>query len=160
MTEATTSRPGVNADDRFDVEEFAALRQEILNKVDANYRVEVFAVTGTAAVYAWLGTRADDIAIGIWYLPILFPVLAFLRAKKLGHQMDVVGEYLRILETRLRPNEMSGLDGRPLGPNIHGWEGYVHRPHVWKAFQDKASLYFWVSFILLTLVLPFVLRWR
>ena len=69
------------ADDRngFDLEEFKTLRQEILQKVEASSRLEVFAVTGAAAVYAWLGTRDVAVARAVWFIPCLFPILGYMR---------------------------------------------------------------------------------
>jgi hypothetical protein len=138
-----------DGEESFDVEEFRALRQEILHKVDANARLEVFAVTGAAAIYAWLTTTGTPIGRVIWYVPVLLPVLGFLRAVKLGKQMTIAGDYLRLLETRRRPTE--------IGRGIHGWEGYVHQPEVWRKFKDRAGLFFWISFIALTAILSSLL---
>ena len=136
----------------FDIEEFKALRQEILQKVDAAFRLEVYAVTGVAAVYAWLVTQRAAIPRSVWFIPVLFPLLGLLRAKTLGHQMVVAGKYLRLLEKRMRPK---GLDDE--GDIVHGWEGYLHRSDVWRTFVDWVSTLFWLVFIGLTVWLAVTL---
>jgi len=145
------NRPGPEANNErsFDLEEFRALRQEILHKVEANARLEVFAVTGAAAIYAWLTTSGTSLERLVWYIPVLLPVLGFLRAVRLGKQMVIAGDYLRLLETRIRPTEIER--------GIHGWEGYVHQPEVWRKFKDRAGVFFWVSFIALAAVLSSML---
>jgi hypothetical protein len=144
-------------EETFDLEEFKTLRQEILQKVEATNRLEVFAVTGAAAVYAWLATRDHAVVRIVWFIPVLFPVLGFWRAKKIGDQMTIVGGYLELIERRRRQKELSGANGELAGRDVHGWESYVHRDTVWNKFRDRAGLYFWISFICLTIVLPFFL---
>jgi hypothetical protein len=148
-----TDRIG-NQEEIFDLEEYKSLRAEIVQKVEISARLEVFAVTGAAAVYAWLATRDDAIPRAIWFIPCLFPTLGFWRAKKLGDQMVIAGTYLELIERRRRPGELTGLDGELAGRDIHGWEAYVHRDEVWNKFRDRAGLFFWLSFMLLTAALP------
>ena len=143
-----------NAEPTFDIEEFKALRQEILQNVAASYRLEIYAVSGAAAIYAWLATRST-FAPAIWYLPVLLSFLGSLRAKRIGYQMLVAGDYLRVLEKRLRPAQLTDLNHEVL--DVHGWEGYVHHPIIWNKFRDLASLYFWILFILSTILLPYLL---
>ncbi len=132
----------------FDLEEFKALRQEILQKVDAISKLEVLAIGGAAAVYAWLGTRTVPTPRLIWFIPLLFPVLGWLRAHYLGRQVSMAGGYLEILEKRLRPVPL-------LGP-AHGWEGYIRLPHIQEKFVDPVSNFFWCVFVCLTVVIPFL----
>ena len=139
-----------------DLEEFKSLREEILQKVEASYRLEIIAVSGAAAVYAWLATR-PIVSPPMWLVPIFFPIFGFLRAQKMGHQMLVASDYLKLLERRIRPSELSG---EKVGSDVHGWETYLHQKHIWRSFRDWSAKGLWGSFFVVTLVLSGLFLWQ
>ena len=140
----------------FDLEEFKALREEILQKVDAISKLEVVCVGGAAAVYAWLGTRAVPTPTELWFIPVLFPLLGGIRAYYLGRQTVMAGDYIRTLEKRLRPAPLTIRQPRAGTHVVHGWEEYIRLPFIQARFIDRVSRIFWNMFLLLTLVLPFI----
>lgn len=146
----------------FDLEEFRALRQEVLQKVDAVSKLERLVVIGTAAVYAWLMTtvRAGQ---PIWFLPTLFALLGWAWTSSLGHQIYLAGQYLLVLENRLRPAPLpehlirKAIPEAP-GSDVHGWEGFIRQSGVRKQFLNRAPHLFWVLLVASTLILPVLLR--
>jgi hypothetical protein len=141
-----------SSSEEFDLEEFKALRAEILLKVEAISKLELTAVGGAAAVYAWLGTRTPDVPGVIWFLPVLFSLLGWVRAYFLGKQITMAGDYLLHLETRLRL--------RPVYQQVHGWEAHIREPAVRRKFTDRVTYVFWMVFFLITCILPFIFRIR
>src|SRR5215213_3692609 len=136
-------------DREFDLEEFKVLREEILQKVDAVSKLERIAVGGASAIYAWLATHQLDTGRWIWFVPFLLAAVGWSWATKIGHQAYLAGQYILILERRLRPEALSvdmvydalpdqvKLKTRPDGetlPEIHGWEGFIRVPAIRKRF--------------------------
>jgi hypothetical protein len=138
-----------SSSEAFDLEEFKALRAEILLKVEAISKLEVIAVGGAAGVYGWLGTRTFAVPEEIWFLPVLFSLLGWVRAYFLGRQITVAGEYLLLLEKRLRPS-------CPVYEQVHGWEAHRREPAVEKKFIDRVTYVFWMVFFLITWAIPII----
>jgi hypothetical protein len=136
----------------FDLEEFKALRQEILQKVDAISKLEVLAIGGAATVYAWLATRALSNPV-VWFIPAMFPILGGMRCFFVGRQIRMAGDYVQSLEKRLRPECLPDL-------GVHGWEGYIRLPHVHEKFIDRISPIFWWVFVAITILLPLIFQPR
>ena len=134
----------------FYIEEYKALRAEILSKLEAISRTEALVGAGVAAMYAWLATRAfaDRIA---WAAPSVLVVLGAARAETLGRQVTILGQYVWELERAL----VTAADPKP---TVEGWEHYRSSKHVKSRFFDAAARAFWVVAFLGTLAFPFVLR--
>jgi hypothetical protein len=130
--------------DEFSLEEYRTLRTEVLAKVDAVEKLSLFAAGAVAAVYSWLATQEVRSSSVLWYLPVLFPALGAFRARMIGSQIKVLGEYLRLLE-----EELGGSRSRAIG-----WEKY-RQCHL-SRFMDIAMRVFWILLLASTLLFP---RW-
>ena len=154
MIDYASSAAGTADESRFDLDEFNAIRQEILLRVEATFKLEIVAVTGAAAVYAWLGTRTSGPKDSLlWFLPVVVSLLGWLRAETLGHQAYSAGTYLLYLERRLRPRELEKIRETSIEPAVHGWEGYIRLPRIRRWYIDHVSRIFWGVFLLASLVL-------
>jgi hypothetical protein len=101
----------------FQLEEFKALRAEILALMAANDALEKYAGIATAGVLTWLlttkGISPEMKTVG-WLIPPLIAGVAGLRAKVYGIRLAQIGDYIRERE-------------RDLG--IIGWETRLRKSH-------------------------------
>lgn len=103
----------------FHLEEYKALRAEILAQEKASIDVFLYAVVGSGAISAWLITQRTGLngyGFIAWKaataIPLLVSVLAFYWSTIFNAIIATIARYHRVLEQRI------GADGL-------GWEGFV-----------------------------------
>jgi hypothetical protein len=153
MSEMNTIASVKVDESEFDLEEYKALRQEILLRIDTTFRTEVWAITGAAAVYAWVAAKSGAVDPAIWLIPVACSAVGWLREESLGKQVYRAGNYLLALEKRRRPEEMIGLRDDAADDPVHGWEGYIRLRKIRRSYVDHASRLFWVIFLVLSATL-------
>jgi hypothetical protein len=126
----------------FHLEEYRALRAEVLDRIKACHDLEPIAAGAAAAVYAWVGSTQTTLRPTslILLLPILFAAFGGLRSWFLLCQITALGKYLTEIESRY-----IGEDD----PLI-GWEKY--RKTKANVGQDFA-VQFWWGFLVISLAL-------
>jgi hypothetical protein len=96
---------------QFHIHEFDALRAEILAQVEHSRQLEIYALVGTAAIYAWFATGPTPRnALALW-IPPLLAGLGALRSIGTLQRLNELGEYIMSIETKF------ALDGK-------AWEHY------------------------------------
>jgi hypothetical protein len=109
--------------------------------------LEVFAVGGLIAYYAWMMTHCvPEVSIHIpllpystqWIIPILLPILGLFRSKRHLGQIRQIANYVRAIEDQL------AASGTPVGPK-RGWEHFIdeHRRRWFGSGRLASWLGFW-----------------
>jgi len=102
----------------FRLEEYKALRSEILEQIKEAYVLEKYALAGVLASLTWLLTNATDysgsVRIAAWILPLSFVVLALLRSWGLLSRMMGIAKHLKNIE---------------LEYTERGWETFLRRDY-------------------------------
>jgi len=138
------------------LKEYESLRKEISELVEHSRKLEIYAVGGITAYYAWFltaGKQPTAIALGI---PTVLAILAALRSLATLVRIEDIAGYILTIESALALRD----------PLIAGWETSRSKKKAestkkWgKAapFVTTATL-FWVSLIVVTIVawgLPWV----
>lgn len=138
---------------QFRIEEFKALRSEILYQIQEIDRIKFWIAAGLAAYYSFIAAKFliaknNKIAftgpLWIWAAPILLPILGYMRLRSQIDQLEIFAKYIRQIED--------------LYPGLPGWEHFYlqHRSEdtVW-AYDE---LYFAALFFFSVAVL--LVRWR
>jgi hypothetical protein len=97
---------------------------------------------GTGFVWTWLATHKLDEAQLLWFLPVLFALLGWLRSRALIRSIGRTAVYIRKLEAHLCT-----------APGPCGWETHlaqVHRPIVSRTIDA-----FWLFLLLVSAAVPF-----
>ena len=130
---------------QFIIEEYKSLKAELQSLVKELRTLETAAIAGIAAVYAWLAKDpANQVLVGAWWIPILFPLLgAFRQVAVLSRIMDL-SEYIQLTEKRL---DLSAPQG---------WEGFIKEKRT--KLRGKAialsAFVFWFVLLLITIIVP------
>ena len=98
----------------FTIHEFDALREEINGYFQEMRKLEVYAVVATAIMYSFLISLergGNDVLpfhapILVWGLPILFPILIFIRARAFHNQVVMIGSYIKKVEEQYGRNPL------------------------------------------------------
>jgi len=125
--------------DELCIEEYKSLRIEIYSLIEETRRLEILALGGVAATYAWFVT-SKVLPGAAWYAPALLPLLGALRSYALFQRIGEIASYLQNLEKTL---------------NWSGWESH---------FASKArsrisftSIVYWLVLLGCALLAPTVL---
>ncbi len=98
----------------FYLEEYKALREEIIFTINQLYATEAFVVILVLAVYGWLLLGEPRVSVrGAWLLPPLLIVICAVHGLMLALRLSMIGKYLAGIE------EVFGTQGK-----IPGWEHY------------------------------------
>jgi|SRR5208283_714968 len=133
------------------LEEYLTLRAELDDQIKAMRQVEIYAVTGIAAVYAWLAAHVDVIRPGslVWWLPTAIAAFCFLKNRAFLSAMKAITAYMLEIEKKII------VDGkRPLNW-YHHLEQKGKRPRLFDLYDNIM----WPGIVLLTLVGPIVARY-
>jgi hypothetical protein len=137
----------------FRIEEYKALRAEILYQIGEVDKIKLWVAAGMGAYYAvvlakLLSVSNDQVTFrgSTWYWlpPVIFPVLGFIRVYAYEQQLTLFSNYIQEIEK--------------LAPSLPGWEHY-YRQHRWSDFVwviDEG--YFFILFMLA--LVPLVIRWH
>lgn len=84
----------------FHLEEYNALRLEIMQHAAANTSVEREALIGSVAIYSWgLSQSVPPMYVAlIFFLPLALTYMSWMRARTHGAQIFTLGEYIHSLE--------------------------------------------------------------
>lgn len=138
---------------QFRIEEYKALRSEILYQIQNIDQIKFWIAAGMAAYYSFVAAKLLSVEnnrivlsgpIWVWAVPALLPPLGYFRLLAHEGQLNIFAEYIRTIED--------------LYPGLQGWEHFYKdnraRDYVWSFDQ----LYFLV--LLLFSVAVLVVRWR
>ena len=137
------------------VEEYKALRQEIIQSIAGAGRLELYVTVAVAALYPFLlsnavpkpdGTGVLPLPLWCWALPIFFPVLGMIRLRAHEAELRRYNEYLRYVEQEYR---FEG--GR--------WEHFVERPEQRRRSGVWATAHLYFVLLLLFTVAVFASKW-
>lgn len=123
-------------------EEFLALRNEGDAQVAETRRLEMAAVGGAAAIYAWLATHQPIYGIGrwAWLLPLLLPIFGGLRSFAIYRRISDIGAYLKKIEDQLPETQKLA----------RGWENFLASR---KKYLAKSAWAFWIALLLICVAL-------
>jgi hypothetical protein len=128
--------------------QYSLLREEVVSHVAETRRVEVYAVGGVAAVYAWLVTHGIELSAA-WFIPVMFPLLGAIRSYALFKRVQLIAIYLRDLEVY-----WFGAS------SPHGWERFFEEK-VRKTKETGSRVSFtafllWAALMVVTVIGPFI----
>ena len=130
--------------EKFLIEEFKALRQEIDKRLEEGIKLLQFSVVAIAAVYAWLSHAGDDRLHRIgWWGPVLIAVFGIFQACATGVRILQMGEYLQGVERRF---------------GVEGWqtsliEGKLKKWNFQPGVVGAAYLVSWFALICVTVTI-------
>jgi hypothetical protein len=137
----------------FRIEEYKALRSEILYQIQDIDQIKFWIAAAMAAYYSFIAAKLVSVHDGrlvligpvwIWGAPILLPAIGYLRLLAHMHQLGLFAEYIKKIEE--------------LYPGLPGWEHFYgeHRAedYVW----NYDEFYFLILLLFSCAVLA--IRWR
>jgi len=132
------------------LEEYLTLRAELDDQVKAMRQVEIYAVTGIAAVYAWLAVHVDLFRPGslAWWLPTGIAAFGFLKNRAFLSAMKAITAYMLEIEKTI---VVEGA--RPLN-----WYHHLEKKGKRTRLFDLYDAVMWPGILVLTLVGPVVAR--
>jgi len=130
----------------YHVEEYKQLMEDRISRVKEIRTMEVLAIGGVSAIYAWLAS-INNVPPILWYLPVLIPVFAFYRALMMRNSIAILNEYIRRLEDQFNKSK----------PELEGFES-------WRAKRQpsgvtRSTYIFWIALIVITLLVPTAILW-
>jgi hypothetical protein len=132
------------------LEEYQTLRAELDDQVKAMRQVEIYAVTGIAAVYAWLAVHIDLFRPGslAWWLPTGIAAFGFLKNRAFLSAMRAITAYMLEIEKTI---VVEGT--RPLN-----WYHHLQKKGKRTRLFDLYDAMMWPGILVLTLIGPVVAR--
>jgi hypothetical protein len=155
----------------FHLEEYNALRSEIVHHAEVNASIEREALFGSVAVYAWGLTQSNSISIQpgqfsmlclalIFFLPCILTYISWLRARKHGDRIGLIGRYLSYLEEDFKECvqvKLEATNNTVECKTVYGWEHFLaeSRPDpddparsdpIGKTTDERWKLYLILSF--------------
>jgi hypothetical protein len=155
----------------FHLEEYTALRSEIVHHAEVNASIEREAIFGSVAVYAWGLTQSHSIFIQtgqfsvlclalIFFLPCILTYISWLRARKHGDRIGLLGQYISYLEEDFKEGirvKLQSTNNAIERKAVYGWEHFLaeSRPDpddparadpIGKTTDERWKLYLILSF--------------
>ena len=130
-------------DKSFLLEEYKALRAEILHLVRQSYLFEAAILVGVGAIYSWLFSREpNSVNALVWWLPFGITVLGAIRELGVRLRLFQLAEYIRKIE----PEFLSG--------EIGGWEHFLFsvRKKMRNTLLGISNILIWTAFVVTTLI--------
>jgi hypothetical protein len=120
------------------------LRDSISASVTSISQLERNAVIGAGLAWTWLATHTiiNEAQI-LWFLPVVFSLLGWLRARALLRSIQRTAGYIRELEGYLC-----------VAPAPCGWE--THLAQVRRPLVSRTINLFWACLLTVSLVVPFL----
>lgn len=131
----------MDPDKAFLLEEYKALRAEILYLVRQSYLFEAAILVGVGAIYSWLFSRdPEHVSALIWWLPFGITLLAAIRELGVRLRILQLAEYIR----RIEPEFIGGENG--------GWEHFLFsvRRKMRNTLLGMSNIFIWTAFIVTT----------
>lgn len=119
----------------FYLDQYKALREEIMFTMGQVYSTEMYAAIAVIGVYAWLTVNGSRISIrAIWFFPPILIIACAIHCLVLCLRLSTIGAYLREIEKVLAADS-----------KIVGWENYK-LSHSWVDTSDYVlATVAWVS---------------
>lgn len=133
----------MDPDKSFLLEEYKALRAEILYLVRQSYLFEATILVGVGAIYSWLFSREpNDVNPLVWWVPFGLTVLGALRELGVRIRLLQMSEYIRKIE----PEFLSG--------ETAGWEHFLFsvRKKMRNTLLGISNILIWAALVFTTLV--------
>jgi len=130
-------------DKLFLLEEYKALRAEILYLVRQSYLFEAAILVGVGAIYSWLFSREPNgVNPLVWWVPFGLTVLGALRELGVRLRLLQMSEYIRKIEPEFLCGETAG------------WEHFLFsvRKKMRNTLLGISNILIWSAFVLTTLV--------
>lgn len=135
------------------------LRAEVMSLVDETRKIEVYALGGIGAFYAWLVSSTAVKDDSIWYLPTALALFGGMRSWGLFVRLGDISKYMQIIEAKW---------GRYGIPEV-GWETYFSKderrwpnvPGIYKTNKFPLSFMttaFWFMLTIGTVIAPWWLK--
>jgi hypothetical protein len=150
-------------------EQYRSLRDEALKLVDETRKLEIYAVTAVAVLYAWLVKDGTVLPRNAFYIAPALVVLAAIRQYALYKRIEQIAQYLCMIEEEFftAPKSLPGWE-RHLKDDIESWLKFSILqsipasawPQVRKLVSGVAptAALFWLFFFVATLIAPSILR--
>lgn len=125
------------------MEEYKALREEIITRLKHARTLETGAVLAIGVVYAWLAktpsTAIDPIG---WWVPVLFPLFGLYRHYVITQRSMEIAEYIRSIE------EATWTD------SPRGWETFLaQKRNTMKGISISLwPVIFWITLLIVTVI--------
>lgn len=105
---------------KFHMEEYKALRTEILEDIKEINNFLIYAALGSSAVFVWLSTAGKGkidplLYIGAWWMPLIVCLSCVLRAARVANQIKILAEYIMSIEEKFAYED------------IKGWESFLRQ---------------------------------
>ena len=126
-------------------EQYKMLREEIFFRLRETQKLEIYAVAGVAALYAWLSTHSVGLST-IWFVGTIIPIFGGIRSLIFLRRIAEIAAYLRELE-----RAFFTTDNLP-----KGWETYFEEGQS-RGIMTNIAMSFWVSLLIITILAPFFL---
>jgi hypothetical protein len=125
-------------------DQYKMLREEIAKLVEESRKVEIYAVTAVAALFAWFLTHPTTprLPLAAWFIPSTVVVLGFIRSTALFKRVGLIASYLRRIEDKY----FTDLD-------LPGWERFYASKGGSNPLSFTAFV-FWGALALASLVAP------
>ena len=154
-----STEPPTNAGQTFHLQEYDALRQEMLHHINVNENAEKEALIGSVLVYAWVLAQSSmslTLRVIVSVLPLALVLFGWVRARAHGNRIGELGSYIKALENKYGealeitlPTEV----GRHV--EVNGWETYLAQvtPGRWYHLGLDSEIR-WRVYVLLSLAAP------
>ena len=131
--------------DEFTLEEYKYILSELTRYKDVIRKLELFSVSGIAAIYAWLATKSGISPVA-WLIPCLLSLFGAYRSFTLSKSIKRQYQYLHKIEQELKSVKDNHL----------GWFQYRHNSQ--GAGMTTSRIVFWALLIVVTIVAPLFIR--
>ena len=119
--------------------EWKELRNEAISLSQEVRSLERYVIAASGAVYTWLATHAETQHSGVvWYLPVVFVILAGIRMLAMSKQISHLADYLKQIESKI-------------GEGNTGWEHYFSSR---RGLLGNSSIFVWLALLFSTLAAP------
>lgn len=125
-------------DNSFVLEEYKALREEILYLVKQSHLFEASILVGVGGIYSWLFSRPlNHMNPLIWWLPFGITVLGAIRELGVRIRLFQLTEYIRRIEAEFLSDE------------VGGWEHFLFsvRKKMKNTILGLSNILIWAAFV-------------
>ena len=132
----------------FHLKEYESLKKEIGELVEHSRKLEIYALGGIAAFYAWyLSSPTPRTPKELLLIPVLVACLGALRSWSVFIRIGDIAKYLRKVEAALSLKDRCLL----------GWETHLKQPDNQSSVFVSSAVTFWLVVLLSSLVAKLVL---
>ena len=122
----------------FHLKEYESLKKEIETLVEHSRKLEIYALAGSAALYAWYLNDGSHSVRSVLLIPILIALLGGLRSWSVLARIYEIAEYLRLLEAAICLRDLK----------LKGWETHRFENNKTNLFHESpfasSAAVFWL----------------